>query len=75
MDAMTIGQHSQLLQFFERFQSRHRPAHELMQQGAKGIVYGRNVIQHDNPRGMTRALMAIVHDGATPEQALTHLGA
>lgn len=47
--------------------------HELMQQGAKGIVYGRNVIQHDNPRGMTRALMAIVHDGATPEQALDHL--
>jgi DhnA family fructose-bisphosphate aldolase class Ia len=42
---------------------------ELLQQGAKGIVYGRNVIQHENPAGMTKALMAIVHDGATPEQA------
>jgi fructose-bisphosphate aldolase, class I len=41
----------------------------LMQQGAAGIVYGRNVIQHALPRGMTRALMAIVHEGATPEQA------
>jgi DhnA family fructose-bisphosphate aldolase class Ia len=41
----------------------------LMQQGAAGIVYGRNVIQHASPRGMTRALMAIVHDGAAPEQA------
>lgn len=41
----------------------------LMQQGAKGIVYGRNVIQHPNPRGITRALMAIVHDGATVENA------
>jgi DhnA family fructose-bisphosphate aldolase class Ia len=41
----------------------------LMQQGAAGIVYGRNVIQHRNPPGMTRALLAIVHDGATAEQA------
>lgn len=40
----------------------------LMQQGVRGIVYGRNVIQHANPSGMTRALMAIVHDGATPEE-------
>ncbi|MEM0949699.1 MAG: aldolase [Pseudomonadota bacterium] len=44
---------------------------ELMRQGAKGIVYGRNVIHHDNPAGMTSALMAVVHDGATVEQALT----
>jgi DhnA family fructose-bisphosphate aldolase class Ia len=38
---------------------------KLMQQGAAGIVYGRNIIQHHDPAGMTRALMAIVHDGAT----------
>jgi fructose-bisphosphate aldolase, class I len=44
--------------------------YDLMQQGAKGIVYGRNVIQHRNPAGMTRALMAIVHEGATPETAI-----
>ncbi|MEP7290937.1 MAG: aldolase, partial [Chloroflexota bacterium] len=43
---------------------------DLMQQGAKGIVYGRNVVQHANPAGITRALMAIVHNDATPEQAL-----
>ena len=47
--------------------------HDLMQQGAMGIVYGRNVIQHDNPGGMTRALMAIVHDDATPDDAMQHL--
>lgn len=47
--------------------------YNLMQQGMKGIVYGRNVIQHEAPAAMTRALMAVVHDGATPEQALTHL--
>ena len=37
---------------------------ELMAQGASGIVYGRNVIQHEDPAGMTRALMAVVHAGA-----------
>jgi DhnA family fructose-bisphosphate aldolase class Ia len=42
---------------------------ELIKQGAAGIVYGRNVIQHKNPAGMTRALMSIVHDGATAAQA------
>lgn len=48
--------------------------HDLMQQGAKGIVYGRNVIHHDNPAGMTKALMAIVHDDASPEDAIKHIG-
>jgi DhnA family fructose-bisphosphate aldolase class Ia len=47
--------------------------YDLMQQGAKGIVYGRNVIQHPNPAGMTRALMAIVHENASPEAAAAHL--
>lgn len=42
----------------------------LMQQGARGIVYGRNVIQHANPGGMTKALMAIVHEGAKPDEVI-----
>ena len=46
---------------------------DLMQQGAMGIVYGRNVIQHENPAAITRALMAVVHDNATPEQAMSYL--
>lgn len=46
-----------------------RRTEQLITQGAAGIVYGRNVIQHANPGGMTRALMAIVHDKATAEQA------
>ncbi len=47
--------------------------YDLMQQGAMGIVYGRNVIQHEKPAAITRALMAVVHDNATPEQALSYL--
>lgn len=46
----------------------------LMAQGAAGIVYGRNVIQHRSPAAMTRALMAVVHDGASAAIALTMLG-
>jgi len=42
----------------------------LLKQGAAGIVYGRNVIQHPNPRGITQALMAMVHDDASIESAL-----
>lgn len=42
----------------------------LMEQGAKGIVYGRNVIQHANPGGMTKALMSIVHEDARPEDVI-----
>lgn len=41
----------------------------LMKQGAAGIVYGRNIIQHADPAGMTRALMALVHEGATAAEA------
>jgi fructose-bisphosphate aldolase, class I len=47
----------------------------VLEQGAAGIVYGRNVIQHERPAAMTRALMSVVHDGATPEHALGALAA
>ena len=45
----------------------------LLAQGAAGIVYGRNVIQHPDPKGITRALMAMVHDGASVETALSFI--
>ncbi len=45
----------------------------LIQQGAAGIVYGRNIIQHANPAGMTRALMSIVHEGTSATDAARHL--
>jgi fructose-bisphosphate aldolase, class I len=45
----------------------------LIQQGAKGIVYGRNVIQHLDPARMTKAFMAIVHQEADPDTAMSIL--
>ena len=47
--------------------------HALMEQGAAGIVYGRNVIQHAHPERMTQAFMAIVHEGANVSRALSIL--
>jgi fructose-bisphosphate aldolase, class I len=45
----------------------------LVEQGAAGIVYGRNVIQHENPAGMTKALMAIVHEETSVQEAAKFL--
>ncbi len=41
----------------------------MLKAGAAGVVYGRNIIQHQNPVGMTRAIMAMLHDGADVAQA------
>ncbi len=41
----------------------------LIAQGAHGMVYGRNIYQHDNPRAVVAALMALIHDGADAEAA------
>jgi class I fructose-bisphosphate aldolase len=41
----------------------------LMAQGARGLVYGRNVYQHDNPRAVVGALMATIHQGVSGEEA------
>jgi fructose-bisphosphate aldolase/2-amino-3,7-dideoxy-D-threo-hept-6-ulosonate synthase len=42
--------------------------------GGVGVSIGRNVFQHENPTGMTKAISAIVHRGATVEVALKLLG-
>ena len=42
---------------------------QLMGQGAKGMVYGRNIYQHDNPKAVVNALMAMIHHGASGNEA------
>jgi len=42
----------------------------VMQQGATGIVYGRNIIQHAQPTAITQALMGVVHEDWSPEEAM-----
>lgn len=46
----------------------------VLEQGAAGIVYGRNIIAHPDPAGLTRALMAMLHDGASADDALAMVG-
>ena len=41
----------------------------LMAQGAKGMVYGRNVYQHENPGAVVAALMSLIHQGVSSREA------
>ncbi len=45
----------------------------LMQQGASGIVYGRNIFQHPHPEKMIQACNAIIHEGGSVSQAMSIL--
>lgn len=45
----------------------------VLDQGARGLVYGRNIVQHHDPAGITRAVMAILHDGADVDSALAFI--
>src|SRR5690606_2672259 len=40
-----------------------------LQQGAMGLVYGRNIYQHPNPSRIVKAFMHMIHNGASPDEA------
>lgn len=48
-------------------------ARDAIDAGCKGLVIGRNVWGHKNVRSMSRALVKIVHDGASVDEALEEL--
>lgn len=48
--------------------------YNVIHAGGKGVVVGRNVFQHKNPRGMLRAISAIVHEDKHPDEAVKLLG-
>lgn len=41
--------------------------------GVNGVMFGRNIWQHEDPASMIRALKAVVHEDASIDSALTHL--
>jgi DhnA family fructose-bisphosphate aldolase class Ia len=47
----------------------------VLDAGARGIVYGRNVVAHADPAAMVAALRAVVHDDASPTEAAEMLAA
>lgn len=44
-------------------------SYAFLQQGVHGLVYGRNIYQHPNPSYVVKALMAMIHHDATPDEA------
>jgi DhnA family fructose-bisphosphate aldolase class Ia len=46
---------------------------KLVAQGVAGIIYGRNIIQHSDPKGMTQALQAVLHNGETASSAMKYI--
>ncbi|MAS37706.1 MAG: aldolase [Anaerolineaceae bacterium] len=56
------GGKADLREVFER-------SHAFLQQGAVGLVYGRNIYQHPNPKQIVKAFMALIHDDVTPDEA------
>jgi DhnA family fructose-bisphosphate aldolase class Ia len=46
---------------------------DALEAGARGIAFGRNIFAHPRPDRMTAALAALIHGGATVDQALREL--
>jgi len=50
-----------------------RMVHDSIQAGGAGVAVGRNVWQHPNVSGIVRALAAVIHEGASPRDAMGEL--
>jgi predicted phospho-2-dehydro-3-deoxyheptonate aldolase len=50
-----------------------RMVHGSIQGGGSGVSLGRNVFQYENPEAMSRAIVSIVHKGASVDDALREL--
>ena len=48
-------------------------AEAAVKAGGAGIAFGRNVWQSDNPEGMVKALVEIIHEGKPASQAVSQL--
>jgi putative autoinducer-2 (AI-2) aldolase len=44
-------------------------AYQAVEAGAAGVDMGRNIFQSDYPEAMIRAVSAVVHESAKPEEA------
>jgi DhnA family fructose-bisphosphate aldolase class Ia len=49
-------------------------AADSVSQGARGIIFGRNIFMADNPPALISALNAVINDGVEPQQAVAMLG-
>jgi len=47
---------------------------DAMRAGARGATVGRNIWSHADPTSALRAFKAVIHDGASPEEAMRSVG-
>lgn len=50
-----------------------KKAHSSVSQGARGIIFGRNIFLAKNPKGIVAALNRVINEGVNPEEALTSI--
>ncbi|QIP13870.1 aldolase [Spirosoma aureum] len=53
----------------EGLEAIFQKSYDFLQQGTRGLVYGRNIYQHPNPTQIVKAFMAMIHQNATPAEA------
>ena len=47
---------------------------DAIDNGAKGVIMGRNIVRHENVAQVCSAIAAIIHDNASVEEAMKILG-
>lgn len=53
----------------ESIEKVFQTAAAYLQQGAHGLVYGRNIYQHPNPARIVKAFLGLIHQGISPQEA------
>ena len=43
--------------------------YDALEEGAVGVIMGRNIWQNDHAIAMIRAVRSVIHEGATPGEA------
>lgn len=51
-----------------------KKARDSARQGARGIIFGRNIFMAENPPALIAALNAVINDGVDPAEALKRMG-
>lgn len=50
-----------------------KKAHDSISQGARGIIFGRNIFMAKNPPGLIAALNAVINEGVEPNEAVQRI--
>jgi len=50
-----------------------KKAESSVKQGARGIIFGRNIFMAEKPKALIHALNRVINDGITPEKALSEM--